>query len=202
MKEAVNYRDLPPEEKEKLWRGIKVKDETALGKLLLLNEGLVCAVVSRFVGPEDREDLLQSGRLGLLKAAEGFDPRRGVPFGIYAFPFIKGEVLHAAALMRGQKKAAFCRGEKVRRLSLEEITEFSELALKEDNAENLLWQKLEDRLTINSLIGKLAEDERRLLYMRYVRRLSQSETGAKMNLSQTRISRKEKEILAKMRGWL
>ena len=202
MKEAVNYKYLSPEEKEKLWLGIKAKDETALRELVLLNEGLVCAIVSRFVGAEDREDLLQSGRLGLLKAAEGFDPRRGVPFGVYAFPFIKGEVLHTAALMRGQKKAAFCRGEKVHRLSLEEMTEFSEFALREDSAENLLWQKTEDRLMLNSIVSKLAEEEKRLLYLRYVRRLSQSETGAKMNLSQTRISRKEKEILAKMRGWL
>ena len=202
MKEAVNYKYLSPEEKEKLWLGIKAKDETALRELVLLNEGLVCAIVSRFVGAEDREDLLQSGRLGLLKAAEGFDPQRGVPFGVYAFPFIKGEVLHTAALMRGQKKAAFCRGEKVHRLSLEEMTEFSEFALREDSAENLLWQKTEDRLMLNSIVSKLAEEEKRLLYLRYVRRLSQSDTGAKMNLSQTRISRKEKEILAKMRGWL
>ena len=202
MRETANYRDLPPEEKEKLWRRIKARDEDALGELILLNEGLVRAVVSRFAGREDREDLLQSGRLGLLKAAAGFDPRRGVPFGVYAFPFIKGEVLQTAALMCGQKKAAFCRGESVLQLSLEEMTEFSELALKEDSAANTARRRLEDRLTLNSMMRMLEEDERRLLYLRYICQMSQKETGAKMNLSQTRISRKEKEILAKMRGWL
>jgi RNA polymerase sigma factor for flagellar operon FliA len=41
----------------------------------------------------DRDDLVSSGYLGLLKAATQFDPRRGVPFRTYAISLIRGAIL-------------------------------------------------------------------------------------------------------------
>ncbi len=40
------------------------------------------------------EDLVQTGMVGLLKAARSFDPARGVRFQTYAFRFIVGEIRH------------------------------------------------------------------------------------------------------------
>ena len=53
---------------------------------------------------QDQEDLRQVGLLGLLRAAERFEPNRSVPFAAFAKPHIRGAILHylrdGAALVR------------------------------------------------------------------------------------------------------
>jgi RNA polymerase sigma factor (sigma-70 family) len=41
----------------------------------------------------DVDDLVSAGTVGLLEAAERYDPRRGVPFASYAYSRVKGAVL-------------------------------------------------------------------------------------------------------------
>jgi len=58
--------------------------------LVMANIGLVKKAVNQFLGkypflpPDIREDMEQDGKEALVKAAQGFDPRRGVPFSSYA----------------------------------------------------------------------------------------------------------------------
>lgn len=40
------------------------------------------------------DDLIQVGMLGLIRAAELFDPRQGTPFTVFARPHIRGAILH------------------------------------------------------------------------------------------------------------
>lgn len=62
-------------------------------RLVSENMGLVHACANRFRGRGvDYEDLVQSGCIGLLKAAEGFDETRGFMFSTYAVPAILGEI--------------------------------------------------------------------------------------------------------------
>lgn len=69
-------------------RSIKERNE-----LVEVNLGLVHACANRFTGRGvDYEDLVQSGCIGLLKAAEGFDETRGFMFSTYAVPAIIGEI--------------------------------------------------------------------------------------------------------------
>lgn len=58
------------------------------------NLGLVGSVVRRFfmASGEEYEDLFQIGSIGLIKAAERFDPDFGVCFSTYAVPLIAGEI--------------------------------------------------------------------------------------------------------------
>lgn len=57
------------------------------------NLGLVHACARRFLGRGiDYDDLYQAGCLGLVKAVDGFDPKRGVRFSTYAVPVILGEI--------------------------------------------------------------------------------------------------------------
>lgn len=59
------------------------------------NLGLVHACVKRFAGKGiDYDDLYQAGCVGLIKAADGFDPGRGLCFSTYAVPLILGEIRH------------------------------------------------------------------------------------------------------------
>ena len=57
------------------------------------NVGLVRSLVPRFLGRGiEYDDLFQAGCMGLVKAAEHFDPNRGFKFSTYAVPVILGEM--------------------------------------------------------------------------------------------------------------
>ncbi|QKW24046.1 SigB/SigF/SigG family RNA polymerase sigma factor [Kitasatospora sp. NA04385] len=63
------------------------------GTLIELNMPLVRFVAARFRHrPEDLDDIIQVGTVGLIKAVDGFDPDRGVEFVTYAIPTISGEI--------------------------------------------------------------------------------------------------------------
>ncbi len=57
------------------------------------NIGLVHACCRRFVGRGvEYDDLFGAGCIGLIRAANGFEPERGIMFSTYAFPAIMGEI--------------------------------------------------------------------------------------------------------------
>ena len=57
------------------------------------NIGLVHACARRFIGRGiEYDDLFQSGCMGLVKAADGFEEERGLKFSTYAVPVILGEI--------------------------------------------------------------------------------------------------------------
>lgn len=57
------------------------------------NLGLVHSCANRFRGRgAEYDDLFQAGCVGLIKAADNFDPERGFSFSTYAVPVILGEI--------------------------------------------------------------------------------------------------------------
>lgn len=57
------------------------------------NIGLVHSCARRFTGRGiEYDDLFQAGCMGLIKAADGFDEKRGLKFSTYAVPVILGEI--------------------------------------------------------------------------------------------------------------
>lgn len=57
------------------------------------NLGLVHTCARRFSGRGiEYDDLYQAGCVGLIKAADGFEPARGLAFSTYAVPVILGEI--------------------------------------------------------------------------------------------------------------
>lgn len=212
MTECRNYRELSEEEQKALWKALRNGDKAAGEKLITDHYPLVQAVASRFAfDRQRRDDLVQGGLLGLLHAMERFDPQRGVPFGTFAFPYIKDEVLKSFAAMKGCSKYRLqsLKGDTPLKtaaedpaFSLEEWMEHGEsLAFSDENAA-AMFRAVEDRLTLKVALAPLTEKEKQLLYCRYVQRKSQKETGELLALSQTRVSRKEQEILAKLRGMI
>ncbi|MFJ5925477.1 SigB/SigF/SigG family RNA polymerase sigma factor [Kitasatospora sp. NPDC092948] len=76
--------ELPPEDP---------KSSYVRGTVIELNMPLVRFVAARFRHrPEELDDILQVGTIGLIKAVDGFDPDRGVEFVTYAIPTISGEI--------------------------------------------------------------------------------------------------------------
>lgn len=65
-------------------------------KIVANNYDLIRSVAYKFRGncPEEFEDLMQIGAIGLLKAIDRFDSERGQAFSSFAVPYIKGEIQH------------------------------------------------------------------------------------------------------------
>ena len=76
-----------------LIRKSQAGDSDAQETLIKENNGLIWAVVRRFMGRGvETDDLYQLGCLGFLKAVEGFDTEYGTQFSTYAVPKIAGEI--------------------------------------------------------------------------------------------------------------
>ena len=62
-----------------------------------------------------------------------------------------------------------------------------------------LYEAICEKLTLKSALSALDPFERKVVYLRYRRELSQSQTGRILGASQVRISRTEKKIVEKLR---
>ena len=68
-------------------------DRAERNELVEKNIGLVHACANKFSGKGvEYDDLFQAGCVGIIKAAENFDPERGFSFSTYAVPVILGEI--------------------------------------------------------------------------------------------------------------
>jgi RNA polymerase primary sigma factor len=71
-------------------------DDRARQRLIELHYGLIVRLVGQFhCAGFEREDMLQEGTLGLLRALEGFDPTRGCRFATYATYWIRQAIQRA-----------------------------------------------------------------------------------------------------------
>jgi RNA polymerase sporulation-specific sigma factor len=57
-------------------------------------------------------------------------------------------------------------------------------------------------VSLKSLIQKLSERERAIVYLRYYADLTQTEIAEKLGISQVQVSRIEKKVLARLRSWM
>ncbi len=82
---------------ERCPRTSPTRDETERERLILEHVGLVKYIVGRVAirlpDSVDREDLESAGIVGLIKAADRYEPGRGVKFATYASTVIRGEVM-------------------------------------------------------------------------------------------------------------
>ena len=71
-------------------------DRTARDRVIEQNLPLVRAIARRFSrSPDQVEDLVQVGAIGLIKAVDGFAEDRGRDLGAYAVPTIVGELMRS-----------------------------------------------------------------------------------------------------------
>lgn len=69
------------------------ENKTSKQEMIENNYGLVHACANKFRGRGvEYDDLFQAGCIGLIKAADKFDPDRGFAFSTYAVPVILGEI--------------------------------------------------------------------------------------------------------------
>ncbi|HHY98047.1 MAG TPA: RNA polymerase sigma factor RpoD [Firmicutes bacterium] len=98
LKEIGRVPLLTPEEEIELAKRIEKGDEEAKRKLAEANLRLVVSIAKRYVGRGMLFlDLIQEGNLGLIKAVEKFDYRKGYKFSTYATWWIRQAITRAIA---------------------------------------------------------------------------------------------------------
>ncbi|MBQ1407400.1 MAG: sigma-70 family RNA polymerase sigma factor, partial [Eubacterium sp.] len=98
LKEIGEVRLLTPEEEVELAKKIEDGDERAKQRLCEANLRLVVSIAKRYVGRGMLFlDLIQEGNLGLIKAVEKFDYRKGYKFSTYATWWIRQAITRSIA---------------------------------------------------------------------------------------------------------
>ena len=193
------------------------------------NVGLVRALVPRFLGRGiEYADLFQAGCEGLIKAVAHFDPDRGYKFSTYAVPVILGEMRRlfreggTVKVSRGLKELSM----KAVHLSEQIETETGKapsvsvlaetlnaaaqpVSLTGDDENNETdipvdapEEKITDHLALQQILKALPEEDQRLIYYRYFKNQTQTETAKRLGTTQVQISRREKKLLLRLRGLL
>lgn len=187
------------------------------------------------------EELYSAGCLGLVKAANAFDPARGVCFSTYAVPVILGEIrrlfrengaVHVGRRLQELSRRAAREAERLRQANGAEPTvrqvadalgcseaETAEalcasqpvlsLTADPDDGDTVLdipvpspEQHLQEHLALEQVLSLLSEHDRRLIHLRYAENRTQSDTAARLGMTQVQVSRREKKILLFLRAQL
>ncbi|MFN4216754.1 MAG: RNA polymerase sigma factor RpoD/SigA [Brevinematales bacterium] len=94
LKEIARYPLLSPEDETELARRIQQGDMNAKKTLIESNLRLVVKIaIEMNRGKMSLMDIIQNGNLGLIRAAEKFDPERNIRFSSYAAYWIKQSIL-------------------------------------------------------------------------------------------------------------
>ena len=112
-------------------------DKAEREKIITENMGLVHSCAGKFKGKGvEYDDLFQAGCVGLVKAADGFEPERGFAFSTYAVPVILGEIrrifrdggtVKVGRMLKEKSRLALLERERLTRINDREPT-MSELA--------------------------------------------------------------------------
>lgn len=177
-------------------------DRAERNELVEKNIGLVHACANKFRGKgAEYDDLFQAGCVGLIKAAENFDPERGFSFSTYAVPVILGEIKR---IFRdgGSVKVGRALKEKARAA----MREKDALTACTDDGEGQIDLPVEspenaasELIALREVIAMLPDRDREMISLRYYRGMTQSRTAELLGMSQVQVSRREKAVLALLR---
>lgn len=185
----------------------------------ILNQhiGLVKKIAGRFsVSAFDRDDLIQAGLLGVLKAIKHYDAQKGYAFTTYATPYIIGEIKKELAkndllsMSTYFKKIVKKVNTSNQNESIEELAysvntsrENVILALSYQQKTVLLEQEDLDIIqlphnwtyTLSPVLSDLSEIDREIFQLKYFMHWTQKDIAKKLSLNQSSISRRLQKIV-------
>jgi RNA polymerase sigma-B factor len=169
-------------------------DREARDRVIVENMPLVYALARRFSrAPEQVDDLVQAGAIGLIKAVDGFEETRGGDLGAYAVPTIVGELRRSVddRAWPGRVPRGAGAGSRV-------AVALDEDAFEAPDAQAELGRS-EERTLLRAGFRVLSRRERRVVVLRYYRDWSQQRIAAELGISQAHVSRVLAAALQKMR---
>jgi RNA polymerase sigma-B factor len=174
------------------------RDGDARRRLIELHLPLVRRLARRYArDPGQLEDLAQVGSLGLIKAVDRYDPKRGASLAAYAVPTIEGEI------RRHLRDSADPVRVPRRERSLGTVVRPEPLDLEtpavRDIAAEARLELGEERMVLVAGLRRLARRERRIVQLRYFGGLSQHAIARELGISQVHVSRLLRQSLGKLR---
>lgn len=168
-------------------------------ELVLKNYRLVYYLANKLtVSPNDYEDIVSIGTIGLIKAAATFNPSKGTRFATYASQCINNEIymyfrkeklhIHAISL-----ETPIITSDSNTELTLGNVIISPEQDFTEEVEENDIFIKI-----INIILNLLKSRER-LIMLYKISGASQSFIAEACNLSQSYVSRFERNIIKKVK---
>ena len=151
------------EEFEKYHKG----DNAARDRLIRHNLRLVAHVAKKYyANPQDNEDLISIGTIGLIKAVQSFNYEKNTRFSTYRAKCIENEILMSFRKLKGSENTIYLED------NLEVNNDSSNLSLKDslqDDFDMDLWlEQQENKDNLHRLIAqKLTGRERQIILMRY-----------------------------------
>ncbi len=143
-------------------------DESARDLIIENNMGLVYNIANKFLNRGyEREDLIQIGSIGLIKAVKKFDTTLGVQFSTYAVPVILGEIKRflrddgAIKVSRSLKEVAMKGRKCEERLNRElgRTPTIMEISKECGIDESLLLEAFEASMPVESIYKNVGDDE-------------------------------------------
>lgn len=159
-------------------------DKEAKDILIEENMGLVYSVANRYCGRGcEKEDLIQIGSIGLLKAVDKFDFSFGVQFSTYAVPMIMGEIKRflrddgALKVSRSLKEAALkgYRSREVLQKKLNREPTINEISKDCDIEEEILTQAFEAVTPPHSIYESVKSDNREIALLDTIKGVDEEE---------------------------
>ncbi|MBQ4064506.1 MAG: RNA polymerase sporulation sigma factor SigK [Clostridia bacterium] len=179
-------------------------DKLAREKLIEHNLRLVAHIVKKYYsGAKNQEDLVSIGTVGLIKAIDSFDIRKGAKFTTYASKCLQNEIL---MYFRSQKKSS-CE------VSLSETIDtdkdgnpltYSDIIYCDDTIAEDIDVKLNSGKAISIIRSVLCPREREIIVLRFglhnEKPITQREIAEKLGISRSYVSRIEKSAIEKIRA--
>lgn len=176
-------------------------DMDARNELIEHNLRLVAHIVKKYSTPQNQDDLISIGTIGLIKAVDSFDPKLGARFATFAGKCLQNEILMH---FRAQKKLSA-------EVSLSETIDldkdgnpltWGDIIAVEDTIADDLDLKFRSTRAMTIIREKLDPRERKIIVLRYGlsgdRPLTQREVAEKLGISRSYVSRIEGVALSKL----
>lgn len=168
---------------------------TSRQRLIEGNMRLALYVSKQFENALESEELVAISMVGLVKAANAFEPNKGIKFNTFASVVIKNEILMA---IRKNRK------------TWRDISLYSSMSVDDKGNEQEIWEtigdlkseKQMDRVEIQELIRTVREglnEEERYVIAQWVDGVPQRKTAEILGVTQSRVSKLTKKAFEKLR---
>lgn len=200
-------------------------------KLLKDYQKLIYKIASKFKY-DNKEDMVQAGYLGLIKAYKNYNKNSEAKFSTYAYQYIFGEMYEASSkskniflnkntirIYKNVEKAKELLTQKYKReVSYKEVAEYLNLDINDiicimnsikcsislDDKELNISRKehIEDLILLKEALSELNKVEKEVIKSRYLEDNTQEETAKILGLTQVKVSRIEKGSKRKLREFI